>query len=170
MIGKVWAIQIVCILTVISNVCAGETYSATVRKIIDGDSLVVAVGQDNVEVRLYGVDCPEFDQPYSRDAKNFAGERVLRKMVVIKPVYYDSYGRLVAIVIRDDHVLNKELVQAGLAWVSPRYCKKSFCSSWQASESIARNERRGLWQDERPDPPWQWKRMKKKMRRSPLTY
>jgi endonuclease YncB( thermonuclease family) len=162
MIGKVWAIQIVCILTVISNVCAGETYSATVRKIIDGDSLVVAVGQDKVEVRLYGVDCPEFDQPYSRDAKKFAGERVLRKKVAIKPMYYDSYGRLVAIVIRDDHVLNKELVQAGLAWVSPRYCKKSFCSSWQASESTARNERRGLWQDERPDPPWQWKRMKKK--------
>lgn len=162
MIGKALAIQIVCIFTIISNVCAGESFSATVRKIIDGDSLLVAVGQDTVEVRLYGVDCPEFDQPYSRDAKKFAGERVLRKKVLIKPAYHDSYGRLVGIVIRDDYVLNEELVQEGLAWVSPRYCKKSFCSAWQASESIARNERRGLWQDEHPNPPWQWKRMKKR--------
>lgn len=162
MTGKVWAIQIICIFTVISNLCAGETYSATVRKIIDGDSLLVAVGQDTVEVRLYGVDCPEYDQPFSRDAKQFAGEKVLRKQVLIRPSYNDSYGRVVAEVIRGDMVLNEELVQAGLAWVSPRYCKKSFCSSWQESENIARNERRGLWRDDRPDPPWQWKRMKKK--------
>lgn len=162
MIGKIWAIQIICIITVLSDVCAGETFSATVRKIIDGDSLLVAVGQDTIEVRLYGVDCPEYDQPFSRDAKQFAGHKVLGKNVLVKPSYNDSYGRVVAEVTRNNKVLNKELVQAGLAWVSPRYCKKSFCTAWQESENIARNERRGLWRDERPDPPWQWKRMKKK--------
>ncbi|EKD34243.1 MAG: nuclease [uncultured bacterium] len=158
MVGKMWVVQMLFMMIIISDAFAGNPFSASVRKIIDGDSLVVATAHDTIEVRLYGVDCPEYDQPFSREAKRFTEDRVLGKKVMIEPVARDSYGRLVAVVVRDNKVLNKDLVQAGLAWVYPGYCKKSFCRSWKESENFAHKERRGLWHDKHPDPPWRWRR------------
>lgn len=140
---------------------AGETIPASVKKVIDGDSLLVATARGPIEIRLYGVDCPEYDQPFSREAKVFAEKRVLGKNVMIEPVAEDSYGRTVALVAKGEDLLNKDLVSAGLAWVSPRYCKRTFCSSWKTDERIARQGKIGLWRDADPDPPWQWKRSKR---------
>lgn len=140
---------------------AGEMLPASVKKVIDGDSLLVATGKSTLEVRLYGVDCPEYDQPYAREAKMFAEKRVLGKKVMIEPVARDSYGRTVAVVTRGENVLNEELVREGLAWVYPRYCKKAICASWKEGERLAREAKKGLWQDADPDPPWQWKRKRK---------
>ncbi len=141
---------------------AGEMVPGTVKKVIDGDSLLVATGKGTLEVRLYGVDCPEYDQPFAREAKIFTGTRVLGKKVMLEPVTRDSYGRTVAVVARGGTVLNQELVWAGLAWVYPRYCKKTVCTSWKEGERLAREGKTGLWQDTHPDPPWQWKRNKKR--------
>lgn len=160
LIGKMWLAQMLFIIIIISDAFAGKTFSASVLKVIDGDSLLVATAQDTIEVRLYGVDCPEYDQSFSREAKSFVEKSVLGKKVKIEPAYHDSYGRLVAVVVQGKKVLNKDLVQAGLAWVSPKYCKKTFCSSWKEGEHIAHKEKRGLWHDEHPEPPWRWKRMK----------
>lgn len=161
MIRKLWIIQTIFIMIGVLNAYAGEIFPATVQKVIDGDSLLVATAKNTIEVRLYGVDCPEYDQPYSKVAKKFVEKSVLGKKVMIEPAYRDSYGRLVAVVVRDKKVLNNDLIQAGLAWVYPRYCRKTFCNSWKKNERIARREKRGLWHDAQPDSPWQWKKMKR---------
>lgn len=161
MIRKLWIIHTIFIMIGVLNASAGEIFPATVKKVIDGDSLLVATAKNTIEVRLYGVDCPEYDQPYSKAAKKFVEKNVLGKKVVIEPAYRDSYGRLVAVVVRDNKVLNNDLVQAGLAWVYPRYCRKNFCNIWKENERIARREKRGLWHDAKPDSPWQWKKMKR---------
>lgn len=161
MIWRMWVIFFVLMPGWTVQVFAGDMFSASVKKIIDGDSLMVATAGGTVEVRLYGVDCPEYDQPYSREAKAFAERKVLGKKVMIEPVAEDSYGRMVAVVLKGDNVLNRELVQNGLAWVYPRYCKKAVCSSWKKVERMAREEKIGLWQDDQPNPPWQWKRSKR---------
>ena len=154
-------ISVVFILGWAARVSAGDMFSASVKKVIDGDSLLVATDRGNIEVRLYGVDCPEYDQPYSREAKIFAQNAVLGKKVMIEPVAEDSYGRTVAVVAKGADTLNRELVQAGLAWVYPRYCKKAVCTSWKKDERNARDERTGLWQEAQPNPPWQWKNNKR---------
>lgn len=139
---------------------AGEAFSGSVKKIIDGDSLLIASVKKTIEVRLYGVDCPEYNQPFSLEAKALGRKRVAGKRVLVQPQYYDSYGRLVAIVGYDDQTLNSELVGAGLAWVSPRYCRKKICQSWQKLEDTARENNRGLWSASQPISPWKWKRGK----------
>jgi endonuclease YncB( thermonuclease family) len=146
--------------TSISPVQAGEVFSGSVKKIIDGDSLLIASGKKNIEVRLYGVDCPEYNQPFSHEAKALVRKQVYGKRVLVQPQYYDSYGRLVAIVDYGDQTLNSELVGAGLAWVYPRYCRKKICQSWQDMEDAAKNDHRGLWGAKQPISPWKWKRMK----------
>lgn len=135
--------------------------SGLVKKVIDGDSLVVATGEGVLEIRLYGVDCPEYGQAFFQEAKSFTRKNVLGKRVTIAPMAEDAYGRTVALVARGEHVLNSDLVAAGLAWVYPRYCKRDFCDGWKNSERSARDGKKGLWLDTRPDPPWQWKRSRK---------
>lgn len=141
---------------------AQEPFSGVVTKVIDGDSLQITVNRQKIETRLYGIDCPEYDQHYSKQAKKFVKKKVYGQKVIVYPEYRDSYGRLVAIVQKGAQSLNQELVASGYAWVYPRYCKKEICNFWEASEKNARQRKYGLWTEPRPVPPWKWKRRKKR--------
>ncbi|RAX28924.1 UNVERIFIED_CONTAM: hypothetical protein DQE83_29115, partial [Escherichia coli] len=48
-----------------------QQYSARVVKIIDGDSFQVSHHGKHVNIRLYGIDAPEWRQPFSRSAKKY---------------------------------------------------------------------------------------------------
>jgi len=76
------------------------TYAATVRKIIDGDTLVVALMvapgySRELKLRLRGLDCPETSTAAGRAAKAFvdgllkAGDQVI--ISTTKPDKYDRY-------------------------------------------------------------------------------
>lgn len=139
-----------------------QSFFGVGKKIVDGDSFFISTKRRTVEIRLYGIDCPEYSQPYSKMAKRFVKEKVLHKKLKITPYYKDSYGRLVALVKYGENVLNRSLIDAGFAWVYPRYCKKKICSNWEKTETKARKAKRGLWRDEHPIAPWHWKRNKSK--------
>jgi len=74
----------------------------------------------------------------------------------------DRYGRTVALVSVDKQLLNKELVKAGLAWVYDRYCSEPICESWKNFQLRAKFDKRGLWADPNPIPPWEFRRKKRK--------
>lgn len=155
--GKVIRLLIVFLAVFVTPALAREPFVGLVKKIIDGDSLLVVTGQKTVEIRLYGVDSPEYSQPFAGKAKDLVQQSVYDKKILVRPMYYDSYQRLVAIVEYDGLSLNGELVGAGLAWVYPRYCRKKICRSWQQREDSARVKKKGLWSTTRPVPPWQWR-------------
>jgi endonuclease YncB( thermonuclease family) len=114
-----------------------------------------------VKIRLYGIDCPERYQPFSRKAKQFISEMVFGKEVEVEPVDIDRYNRLVALVTVSERLVNEELLNAGFAWVYTRYCVRPICEKWRALESEAREARRGLWADPNPIPPWEFRRKKR---------
>jgi len=136
-----------CIIFVssLSQAFAQEQFSALVTKIIDGDSFVVKRGKEFIEIRLYGVDCPEWDEYYSSGAKNYTSSLIYRKRVTVIPQYYDSYGRLVALLFRDGVDVNGSLVSSGSSWVYKKYCRKKICKKWLAEEELAKKRGRGLW-------------------------
>jgi micrococcal nuclease len=138
---------------------AREPFNATVLKVIDGDSLLLTAGGRNVEVRLYGIDAPEYNQPYAEEAKIYVKQWIGWQRVTVQPEYADSYGRTVAVVVKGGQVLNRDLVEVGLAWVYPRYCRKDVCSMWKEKENAAHIRKIGLWQDPHPLAPWKWKRL-----------
>ncbi len=140
---------------------SGGSFSGFVKKIIDGDSMVVSAKNKTIEVRLYGIDCPEYDQPFAKQAKKFVQSKINKKKITVQPLYHDSYGRLVAVISHGNVVLNGQIVGAGLAWVYPKYCKKGFCRSWKKLERKAKRLDKGLWHDTQPIPPWKWRRNKK---------
>lgn len=69
---------------------------AVVVKIIDGDPFIVEKLERKLTIRLWGVDTPEWDQPFSKEVKYFVSSKILQKKITILPYYSDEYGRLVA--------------------------------------------------------------------------
>jgi micrococcal nuclease len=134
-------------------------FFATVNKVIDGDSLLITAGGRNIDIRLYGIDAPEYNQPFAEEAKNYIRQWVGWRRIMVQPLYVDSYKRTVAIITQGDRVLNNDLVQTGLAWVYPRYCRKDVCETWKKMESAAHADNLGLWRDKQAVSPWKWKRM-----------
>ncbi|MDR0339921.1 MAG: thermonuclease family protein [Desulfovibrio sp.] len=134
-------------------------WEARVVGVADGDTITVepAVGGDRVRVRLYGIDAPEARQSYGQAAKGFVNSAALYKQVEIDAGGRDRYGRTVAIVtVAGVGVLQELLLDAGLAWVYPQYCKD--CAAWLERQTAARKAGKGLWADGHPVPPWEWRK------------
>ena len=87
-------------------VLSGKAY------IIDGDSLVVA----KQELRLFGIDAPEFDHPYGKSAKSALMKLCNGHIVRAEIVDSDAHGRKVArCTLPDGRDLSAEMVKLGLA-------------------------------------------------------
>lgn len=130
----------------------------TVYKVSDGDTVKVNCNGRKVKIRLYGVDTPEKKQRYGMEATQYTSQAVLNKIVDIRVIDVDRYGRSVAIVEQGGFNLNENLVRNGFAWVYNRYCKESFCSDFKQFEKRARQQGIGLWSDHRPTAPWDYRR------------
>ncbi len=122
----------------------------------DGDTIEVMRAGRAVRVRLEGVDCPESRQAYGTRAKQFTSELVFGKTVSVQVRGTDQYGRILGeVILPDGRSLNRELVQNGYAWWYRRYSNDPVL---QQLEQEARRERRGLWRDRNPTPPWEFRR------------
>ena len=137
-------------------------WTGKVVGVSDGDTIKVLRDGKQVKVRLYGIDTPEKAQPFGQKAKKFTTNMAANKMVDVKHIDTDRYGRTVGLVTVYGKSLNKELVRNGYAWVYKQYCKESFCSEWLKIEDIARKANAGLWIEPNPIPPWEWRKSKKK--------
>jgi len=136
-------------------------WEGTVTRVLDGDSLRVNQGGQIVTVRLYGIDSPEYGQPFWRAAKDATSYLVQGKNVTIEPFDTDRYGRIVALVGVRGRSVNGELVRLGMAWVYPHYCKaQPLCLNLEELEQAARAQELGIWKDRNPVPPWVWKHSK----------
>lgn len=129
-----------------------------VRSVTDGDTLKVAVDHQIIKVRLYGIDAPEKNQNYGRQATHFASVTALGQRATVQVLNIDKYGRMVGIVTIDGTSLNESLLKAGCAWIYPRYCKEDFCETWKEYESQAQANKNGLWADDDVMPPWEYRR------------
>ncbi len=139
-------------------------WEGAVVKVLDGDSMKVKnKGNGRVyEIRLYGIDTPEYRQPYSNKARQLTRRLVLGKEVSVRKKDIDRYDRIVALVSRGNTLVNRELVRNGLAWFYGRYClEQPLCDELKTLEAQARKQKRGLWRDRNPVSPWEWKHGKK---------
>ncbi len=135
-----------------------EEFSGNVVGVADGDTIDVLREGAEVTVRLHGVDTPEKRQPYGRQAKKFTVSMVFGRQVRVNVVDIDRYGRTVGIVVRvsDGVELNEALVAAGYAWWYRKYAPDD--KRLEALERLARAGKKGLWKQEDPVSPWNWRR------------
>jgi endonuclease YncB( thermonuclease family) len=150
------------VLILIILPCFAFAWSGKLIGVADGDTITALhEGNQQVKIRLYGIDCPERGQAFSRKAKQFISEMVFGKVVEVEPVDIDRYNRLVALVTVSERLVNEELLNAGFARVYTRYCHRPICERWKVLENEAREARRGLWADPNPIPLWEFRRQKR---------
>ena len=143
------------VIGIVTACHADAAWSGKVVAVRDGDSLEVLKGGRAVQVRIFGIDCPEWGQPYGAQAKEFTASLCFNQIVTVRPVATDQYGRTVAVVIlSDQRNLGAEIIKAGYAWHLKKY---SHSEQLAALEQEARKAKKGLWQDKHPVPPWNWR-------------
>lgn len=140
---------------------ADDHFPAEAVEIIDGDSFWVVAAGRRIEIRLWGVDCPEWTQPYSQEAQQLTSQLLIGKEIVVQAQDTDVYGRTVAQVFVGRLNVNEELVRQGAAWVFTRYCRQPICEQWLALQQEAQQQGTGLWSLPHPEPPWAKRRGKK---------
>ena len=130
-----------------------------VVSISDGDTFTGLDSQNRqVKVRLHGIDAPEKAQAFGNVSRKALGDLIEGKTVEVQQVDKDRYGRVVANVHVGNVYVNRELVAKGLAWRYVQYDKKG---EFTQVEQAAKAARKGLWADEKPGPPWEWRKGEK---------
>lgn len=131
-------------------------FAAPVIGISDGDTIKVLHDGVSKRIRLWGIDCPEVKQPFGTRAKQFTGDLAFGKTVTLRVHDVDRYGRQVAeVILPDGRNLNHEIVRAGFAWWYVRYARHD--RDLRNLQAEARAAMRGLWADDNPVPPWEWR-------------
>jgi micrococcal nuclease len=130
-------------------------WSGQVVGVADGDTISVMHRGKAEKVRLYGVDCPEHGQDYANRSKRFTSDMVYGKVVEVRQVDLDRYGRTVGWVSIDGKSLNKELLKNGLAWWYARYAPNE--RELSLLEAEARQKKIGIWSHPHPIPPWDFR-------------
>lgn len=172
---KTLLITLLLALLSISSAFAKEpirTVVGIVTKISDGDS--VSIHDDlgtKLKIRLYGIDAPETEkssrrtgqvskegQPYGEESYWALQGKLERQRIRVDILDIDKYKRMVGIIWLNDRNINREMVQEGHAWAYRKYLKTPYASEFIGLEEQARSERKGLWKDNNPTPPWEFRK------------
>jgi len=126
-----------------------------VEVVHDGDTVTCLDEQGRPQkIRLVGIDAPEHGQAHGDAARRALAAKLAGGTVRVESAGRDQHGRLLGRLWLDDRDLNAELVAEGWAWAFGGFAEDD---ELLAAEAAARRSRRGLWVDERPIPPRQWR-------------
>ncbi len=137
--------------------------SATVIRIVDGDTYQVFQKSRVYTVRLANVDAPETKQRFGEAAKDSVSHLLLGKTVLVDSIGKDRYGRVIAEITINRLALDSLMVSNGWAWYYADYSHKS---ELQNLQDMAISKRKGLWQcgTVRFCPPWVYRGLNNKNR------
>jgi len=133
---------------------AAATFSATVVRAVDGDTIVVDVGDHTETVRILGADTPEVVDPrkpvqcYGPEASAHTKARLphgTRVTLETDTETRDKYGRLLAYVYVGGARYDDELLRLGFARLLIIPPNGVHARAMLQEELQARAERRGLW-------------------------
>jgi endonuclease YncB( thermonuclease family) len=145
------------------TIAHAATIIGKVVGVSDGDTITILTdAKESVKVRLYGIDAPEAKQAFGQRAKQELSSLVFGKIISVEVKDKDRYGRTVGRITLDQLPVNVEMVRRGYAWWYRDYAKKDV--ELATAEADAKNNKRGLWADKNPIPPWQFRRDASKSR------
>ena len=140
---------------------------AQVIYVTDGDTVMVRdANRRKHAVRIVSIDAPEKGrrgkpgQRYSEKSRQHLAELVDKRRVNLVTSGRDDYGRVLARVWIGDMDVGLAQVCAGYAWVFEAFVDDLPVAEQQVyrgCEAEARSNRRGLWRDTQPMPPWVWR-------------
>ncbi len=143
----------------------GQDIHGKVIAVADGDTVTVLDSESRThKIRLAGIDAPEKSQAFGQASKQALSNRVYGKTVVIDWNKRDRYGRIIGKIIRDSQDVNLEQIKLGMAWHYKKYENEQDVedrSLYGQAEYIAQRDRIGLWREQNPVPPWDFRKLKR---------
>jgi endonuclease YncB( thermonuclease family) len=110
-------------------------------------------------IELFGIDAPELNQPWGRTATDRLYSLLTGRFVVITGANPGEDGVVAGSLTFRDRDVALDLIHDGLAWSTILPANDgATLHPYPAAEFQARIARRGLWSDETPIPPWEWRR------------
>ncbi|HAX7468596.1 hypothetical protein E7V53_23785 [Escherichia coli] len=126
-----------------------------VIRVLDGDTIEVLQDKKPIRVRLANIDAPEKKQAFGRWSTNQLKALLAGQSVTVSYTQTDRYGRIIGRVFTMNGTeASRFMVQSGAAWVYERY---NVDESLPALQREAQEQKRGLWADPKPVPPWEWR-------------
>ena len=125
----------------------------------DGDSItVLSVEKKQIKIRLEGIDAPELKQAFGSRAKEHLSSLIMGKDVTLIVKGEDLYKRTLSKILLDSQDVNLSMVRDGFAW---HYSKYSKDKKFAEAEAEARIKKKGLWVDQNPVAPWDYRSKEK---------
>ncbi|OLE53692.1 MAG: hypothetical protein AUG51_11775 [Acidobacteria bacterium 13_1_20CM_3_53_8] len=157
---RCFAIALLSLICISVPVMAGTLQGLAVE-IHDGKTLSVENAGRRIKVVLKSADVPEADQPYADVARQHLSDLVLGKPVTVEYTGIAPGAVFIARVYCGDRDISLQMIRDGVAWFTDRDASDMSDADrtlFAEAEQAARTERRGLWQDPQPVPPWEWRR------------
>ena len=144
-----------------SAAVSGASLFGKVIEVNSGDVITIFNLNRPVRVRLLGVDAPELDQAFGDVARKHLADLVSDRSVLVEYSGIDGDHSVNGRVSFEGIDIGAQMIRDGAAWVDPSSQHRLSATDrevYQESEAAARNERRGLWQQENPVAPWEFAR------------
>ncbi len=129
--------------------------------VYDGDHLSVQTTNGKVySIRVQGIDAPEGEQDYGKKARKKLADIVLNKEVKIIVHKKDMLDRYVGSVYINGQDVGLKMIESGVAWHFKRFSGEQAADvreKYSRAELKARTKRDGLWSDNAPMPPWEFR-------------
>ncbi len=122
----------------------GDLETVTVAEVIDGDTIELSDGR---RVRYIGMNTPERDQPYYKEASETNRQLVAGREVQLEfdVETLDKYGRSLSYIWADGVMVNLQIVKLGFANAFTVPPNVRYEEEMRAAEQKAREAGRGLW-------------------------
>lgn len=126
-------------------------------RVYDGDTVKIQGPYGKFKLRLTGIDAPERNQAYGKKARRAVHKLCKKNAAKIHVQLFglDKYKRHLGRLYCNGIDISLLLTKQGLAWHNRRYSNdiNLFVAQIQAQKN-----RKGLWQQNNPTPPWVWRK------------
>ena len=152
--------------SILTTAIHAETLTGRVVGIADGDTLTLLDDtKTQHKIRLSGIDSPEKSQPFGQHCKKSLSDLAYDRVATVETTKLDRYGRAIGKVWVDSLDVNLEQIQRGCGWHYKKYQNEQILDdrlSYNSAEESARAGKIGLWADNDPVPPWDWRKARRK--------
>lgn len=165
--------------------CAGvhaDEWRGKVVHVTDGDTItVVDENRTRHTIRLATIDAPESGQAYGKASRQHLSSLVMGHQVKVQSSRHDQYGREVGKVLLQHAQCSScgftrdvglAQIEAGYAWWYRDFKHEQTLSDqgyYEYAEFDAKSRRIGLWLDDQPMPPWEWRKTHKFQAKTPAS-
>ncbi len=138
---------------------SANSLPGNVTKVYDGDTMALMSMKHEITIKLLGIAPPDKRQNFSEEARQHLSDLVLGKFVVVT---YSQLGQsfIGGKVMLNDTDIGGQMIRDGVAWfdrTAERLLSDQDRQLYSKCEELARGEHRGLWADQSPVSPWEFR-------------